>query len=155
MSITVPIPATFEQAVWLAMGLTFGRAFGKKLDWDIINSNWFKLQPMVIQNILSRALDCLHHWWIGALLMLYPPTSFSVILYWFGAGLLLDDLPDIPKRLDKLSNSYLTVNTPAPSPPLETPVSIVQVGQYTPSALLTPTPAPVNTDISSSPESPG
>jgi hypothetical protein len=105
MSIVVPIPTTFEGAVWLAIGVTFGRAFGKKVDWDVINSDWFKALPSTQQNIVSRLLDFLHHWWAGALLMLYIPGA---IPYWFGAGLLLDDLPDVPERLGKLVNGYLT-----------------------------------------------
>ena len=32
-----------------------------------------------------------HHWWIGALLMLY--TTGIAELYWLGFGLFIDDLP--------------------------------------------------------------
>ena len=115
MSIVVPIPSTFEQAVWLAMGVTFGRAFGKKLDWDVINGDWFKSLSPLMQNIVARILDCTHHWWIGALLMLYSPAMFGVILYWFGAGLLLDDLPDVPPRFNKIATSYLDTSTNTPT----------------------------------------
>jgi hypothetical protein len=111
LSIVVPIPTTFEGAVWLAIGVTFGRAFGKKIDWDVINSDWFKKLTPLQQNVLSRVLDFLHHWWAGALLMLYVP---GMIPYWFGAGLLLDDLPDVPERLSKLVNGYITSSTEAP-----------------------------------------
>jgi len=134
MSITVPIPATFEQAVWLAMGLTFGRAFGKKLDWDIVNSDWFKAQSAVTQNILSRVLDFTHHWWAGALLMLYAPPQLWVftytMMYWFAGGLLLDDLPDVPSRLSKIFNGYLT--SPVEVSPAVEKISVV--GEFTSTA---------------------
>lgn len=117
MSITVPIPTTFEQTVWLAIGVMFGRAFCKKIDWDIQQSEWFKKQGLPTQNVISRVLDFSHHWWGGALLMLYAPPSWGIIAYWFGAGLLLDDLPDIPERINKILNSYKTPAVEPVTPP--------------------------------------
>ncbi len=110
MSISIPIPENFLQSVWLALGIQFGRCFGKKLDYDIQNSEWFKQQHPLTQGIIKRLLDFTHHWWIGALLMIYITNPLIVLgltfnldkeFYWFGAGLLLDDLPDIPQRLSK------------------------------------------------------
>ena len=99
MIIELPIPATFLQWTWLGIGLTFGRAFGKQLDQNIQNSAWFKeLEPWQ-QWFAKCLLDFLHHWYIGALIMLYVAR---VEFFWFGYGLLLDDLPDIPRRLRKL-----------------------------------------------------
>jgi hypothetical protein len=141
MSIVVPIPSTFEQAVWLAMGVTFGRAFGKKLDWDVINTEWFKSLSPIMQNVVSRLLDCTHHWWIGALLMLYSPAMFGVILYWFGAGLLLDDLPDIPQRFIKINNAYLETEQ-------EGKTSVITT--TTPSVVITTTPTPTDPVTSTS-----
>jgi hypothetical protein len=94
--LAVPVPDTFEAAVWLGIGLLFARAFGKRLDQDIQASPWFKQLRPWEKWILKHSLDFLHHWWIGALIMLYIPIP---IAYWFGAGIFLDDLPDIPKRV--------------------------------------------------------
>ena len=98
MSLNVPIPPTFEAAVWLALGIQFGRSFGKKLDYEVQAGPWFKGLPLLYQAIIKRLLDFTHHWWIGALIMLYAPPFW----YWFGAGLLLDDLPDVPNRIKEL-----------------------------------------------------
>ena len=98
----LPFPVSFAQIIWLGVGLTFGRAFGKQLDRQIQGSAWFLGLAPLWQNILRRLLDFLHHWWIGALLMLYF-CEFEAV-YWFGYGLLLDDIPDVPARLkDQLS----------------------------------------------------
>jgi len=105
--IELPFPVSFVQIVWLGIGLTFGRAFGKQLDQNIQNSDWFKGLNLVWQNLLKRALDFLHHWWIGALLMVYFGDVEAV--FWFGYGLLLDDIPDVPARLKKYFN-YLWKN---------------------------------------------
>jgi len=92
------IPVTFEQFVWLGIGLCFARGFGKRFDEDIKNSEWFKKLNGWKRWIVERLLDFTHHWWVGALLMLYSPYPQ---LYWFGVGIFLDDIPDIPRRLRK------------------------------------------------------
>ncbi len=46
-----------------------------------------------------RTLDVAHHWWIGALIMVYIAVPE---LFWFGAGLFVDDLPDVPRRVKEL-----------------------------------------------------
>lgn len=104
-SLQVPIPTTFEQIFWTSLGLMFGRVLGKKLDYEIQQTEWYKKLSVLQKNIFKRSLDLMHHWWVGAFIMLYIPTitvpfTTTVIpLFWFGAGLLLDDLPDVPKRL--------------------------------------------------------
>ena len=100
MSLSVPIPGTFEAAVWFALGIQFGRSFGKKLDQEVQAQAWFKAWPAWAQAAGKRILDFTHHWWVGALIMLYAPGFW----YWFGAGLLIDDLPDVPARFKKLLN---------------------------------------------------
>lgn len=97
--VELPFPVSFAQIVWLGVGLTFGRAFGKQLDQEIQASAWFKGLGGLQQNLVRRLLDFLHHWWMGALLMLYFGGVEAV--YWFGYGLLLDDVPDMPARLKK------------------------------------------------------
>jgi len=94
MGILIPTPETFAAWLLFAMGLNFGRAFGKSLDKEIQTTDWFKKQDKFAQWIIERLLDATHHWWIGGLLML----SSNLYLYWFGVGLLVDDLPDIPRR---------------------------------------------------------
>ena len=102
--IELPIPTTFLQWVWLGIGLTFGRAFGKELDQDVQGCDWFKALKPWQQWIVKRLLDFLHHWYIGALLMLYGWSLCFAHeeIYWFGYGLLLDDIVDVPSRLKKL-----------------------------------------------------
>ena len=95
----MPLPMTLLMVLWFGLGLIFGRAFGKKIDYDIQQSDWFKSQSLVVQFIVKRMLDFTHHWWIGALLMVYVPKVPEV--HWFGYRLLADDFPDIPDRIKK------------------------------------------------------
>jgi len=95
MEITVPL----MQATWFIIGVTFGRGFGKKLDQGIVASKWFKKRNPIVQGLLKRILDVTHHFWVGLLLMLYIPMPE---IYWFGAGLFVDDLPDVPRRYRKM-----------------------------------------------------
>ena len=100
MAITIPLPPNFLCWVWFAIGINFGRAFGKRLDQEIQATQWFRRKPKWLRWILKRLLDAIHHWYIGALLMVYFPNIPE--LYWFGAGLFVDDLPDIPRRAKEL-----------------------------------------------------
>ena len=93
------IPSTFEQIIWWGMGGGIARALFKKLDWDIKNSQPFKDLPLWKQNVVARVLDATHHWWIGGLMMIYLPAEHT---YWFGAGVLVDDLPDLYKRITNM-----------------------------------------------------
>jgi len=94
--ITLPIPQTFFELVWLGIGICFGRSFGKRLDYRTQRTEWYRKRGDFSKWLVKSLLDFLHHWWIGALLMLYAPRPE---LFWFGYGLFLDDLPDIPQRL--------------------------------------------------------
>jgi len=96
MSITIPVPTSFCDWVWFGIGFCFARGFGKRLDQEIQASRWFRRRGKLTRWILRRLLDFLHHWWIGALLMCYAPCSE---VFWFGCGMFLDDLPDIPRRI--------------------------------------------------------
>ena len=100
MSITIPIPPDFLSWLWFALGINFGRAFGKHLDQQIQRTEWFKKKSKFLRWLIKRLLDAIHHWWIGALLMCYFP--YSPEIYWFGAGLFIDDLPDIPRRAKRI-----------------------------------------------------
>ena len=116
--ISIPVPVNFSESTFLVMGIFFGRAFGKQLDQNIQNTDWFKKLPQFWQTILCSVLDFTHHWWVGALLMLMfqaspiytiqllslPPLDFNV--YWFGVGLFVDDLPDIPPRIRDVLKGY-------------------------------------------------
>lgn len=101
MSIVVLVPQDFLQWTFAGIGLTFGRVFGKKLDYNIQQSEWFGRRHEANQWIIKRGLDFLHHWWMGALLMNYFSQPE---IYWFGWGLLVDDIPDLPARLKKMIN---------------------------------------------------
>lgn len=100
VSLTLPVPKDLFQGVWFGIGLTFGRCVGKGLDHTIQQSDWFKSLGVVGKWFVKFMLDFLHHWWIGALLMIYFPQYPEV--YWFGMGLVVDDLPDIPNRIRHL-----------------------------------------------------
>jgi len=97
VTIPIPIPATLLEVLWFFLGITFGRAFGKKLDCEIQATDWFKKRTVITRWILRRLLDFTHHWWIGLLLVVYFPHITE--LYWFGWGLFYDDLPDVPRRM--------------------------------------------------------
>ena len=92
---TIPSPETLLQFTWFLMGVTFGRGFGKELDQTIQKSDWFKKQVLWKQEVIRRVLDVTHHFWIGLLLVNYFTLDEVV---WFGWGLVVDDLPDIPAR---------------------------------------------------------
>lgn len=104
MSVTIPTPETLLALVFAGIGIAFGRGFGKRLDQDIQNSEWFKHRSPITRNFLKRMLDVLHHWWMGGLLMVYYPDTPE--FYWFGWGLFVDDLPDIPPRLLKFVENW-------------------------------------------------
>ena len=92
-----------EAIFWTALGFTFSRAFGKKLDQGVQSSSWFKARRAWVQGLLKRLLDFLHHWWMGLLLWFYAPyivlpTGFDSPLHYFGLGWFIDDLPDVPSR---------------------------------------------------------
>lgn len=111
--IKIPWPSNEKDFLWFAIGLQFGRSFGKKLDHGIQQGMWFNdLKPWQ-QDIVKRILDFTHHWWMGYILWCYAamiathfgcPQLTNEIL-WFGIGLLVDDLPDLYNRiLDGIKN---------------------------------------------------
>lgn len=94
------IPGNFEQFLWWGIGGSFARAFGKKLDYEIQRGPRFEELPLWQQCIVKRMLDFMHHWWVGGLFMQYGIYGVDpTISYWFGAGVLVDDLPDLYKRI--------------------------------------------------------
>lgn len=109
MSLTIPIPIDNFQLIWLLIGMSFGRNFGKKLDHSIQQMLWFKDQEEVTQGMLKRLLDFLHHWWIGAIIWLYAPLitktwfwpAVELEIMWFGVGLFLDDIRDFKHVLNR------------------------------------------------------
>jgi len=111
MLIELPIPKNLLEWTWLAIGIVFGRAFGKQLDHEIQESDWFKGLPLFYQKILRFILDFLHHFWVGLLLMCYSQcfSPYQIEVYWFGYGLFLDDLPDVPARIRRFIKYLFTV----------------------------------------------
>lgn len=106
MPVQIPFPTTLIHLTWACIGFMFARAFGKQIDQDIQNGDWFKSLPPAWQSIVKRLLDFLHHFYIGLLLMISYKIDevffwgvTPVSLYWFGWGLFIDDIPDIPQRL--------------------------------------------------------
>jgi hypothetical protein len=106
--IEIPTPETLVQILWFGLGIVFARGFGKRLDEDIQASDWFCKQDAFIQAIAKRALDVAHHWWMGLILVVYATQPFLLFgnlvnvnaeLVWFGWGVFIDDLPDLPLRI--------------------------------------------------------
>ena len=110
LTLPIPVPTTTKEQLWLAIGFTFGHGFGSKLDQEIQAGTWFQgLKPWQ-QSTLKRLLDCLHHWWMGALVWLYAPqisAPWATELAWFGAGLFVSDLSDV-KNLYRRIREYFT-----------------------------------------------
>ncbi len=105
------IPSTFEGLVWWGMGGGLARAVGKQLDQDIQGGEWFTGLPVWAQSFVKRGLDFLHHWWVGALLMLYGSgwlPQYPIQVYWIGAGVFVDDLPDLFKRVRAMLSTIAT-----------------------------------------------
>lgn len=107
--IPFPIPTTLITIIWMGIGITLAREIGKNLDHEIQETDWYKSRSLIWKLILGRIMDATHHWYIGALIMLaYPHDmilyigTMPVALYWFGLGVLIDDAPDIPPRIQKL-----------------------------------------------------
>lgn len=98
--IEIPIPVTNLEIVALAMGITFGRNFGKRLDQSVKKSKWFTGRHDVWRWLIGNILDFTHHWWIGALVWLYAMQISGIILVdqsfimFFGVGLFVDDIRD-------------------------------------------------------------
>lgn len=105
--LVIPWPSNEKDFLWFALGLQFGRSFGKKLDHEIQQSEWFQTQPPWAQSIIKRVLDFTHHWWVGYILWCYAAAIAAWIgqpylvneIFWFGIGLLVDDLPDLYNRI--------------------------------------------------------
>lgn len=103
----IPLPETPLQITWTIIGFVFSRAFGKQLDRDIQNGEWFKGLSKPWQNFVKRLLDATHHFWMGMLLMVYAGKLsgwFSLdpqIFFWVGWGFFVDDWPDMPARFVK------------------------------------------------------
>ena len=106
----IPIPVTNLEIVALAMGITFGRNIGKKLDQGIKNSDWFTNRHMVVQWTVEKVLDCTHHWWVGALIWLYAVQISALIAFdprfilFFGVGLFVDDIKDFEHVIKRYSD---------------------------------------------------
>lgn len=102
MSLTIPIPQDNFQIIWLLIGMTFGRAFGKKFDHSMQTTEFFIKQGPLAQWFLKSLLDFLHHWWIGALIWHYAHIITKLFFWpslllevtWFGIGIFIDDIRD-------------------------------------------------------------
>ena len=101
--VEIPMPDSILALTWFLLGFTFARQFGKKFDYEVQQTEWFKKLPSFWQWFVKCLLDFTHHWWIGLLLMCYAHlTPFPIEIFWFGCGMFIDDLPDVPRRFRKL-----------------------------------------------------
>ena len=102
MLLDIPVPTVNLEIVWLLIGMSFARSFGKKLDWSIQQSTFFNDRGSIGKWILGRIMDFTHHWWMGAIMWLYAPLIVKTFfwptllqeVYWFGVGIFIDDLRD-------------------------------------------------------------
>jgi len=95
MVIQIPAPETLLQITWTIIGFILARSF-KNIDHTVKESRWYQTLDKVEQFVVGGLLDFLHHFWMGMILMVY--YSHIPEVYWFGYGLFIDDLPDIPQR---------------------------------------------------------
>ena len=115
----IPVPAGNIEILWLLLGMSFGRSFGKKLDYTIQEDPWFKKQSASLRWLMKSILDFTHHWWIGALIWIYAPLfvkwwfwpSLLTEITWFGVGLFFDDIRDyknIIRRYQSTNGTEIT-----------------------------------------------
>ena len=105
----IPLPVGNIELIWLLLGMSFGRSFGKKLDYTIQETDWFKTRGKEAQWLIKSILDFFHHWWIGALIWMYAPLivkwlfwpTLLVEVQWFGIGLFFDDIRDFENILKR------------------------------------------------------
>jgi hypothetical protein len=109
--ISIPVPDTLEAVTLLIIGFQLSRSFSKKLDQSIQSTPTFKAQSPVIKWFIKSLLDFTHHYWVGLLIMAYRPD-----FYWFGLGLFLDDLPDLPRRFRAMFSIPVDLTEPAQPP---------------------------------------
>lgn len=114
MSLTIPIPVDNFQLVWLLIGMTFARAFGKKLDYTVQQTRFFKdLNQPLVKWLIKAILDFTHHWWMGAIIWLYAPLIVKIISWptllpevlFFGVGIFFDDIRDFKHVLARYKKS--------------------------------------------------
>jgi hypothetical protein len=97
VQIELPLPQTLLEVTWFLIGFFAGRA-GAQCDHKVKETEWYNgLCPMQ-KYLVDALLDFTHHFWIGLLLMVY---AVNPEMYWFGMGLFVDDMPDIPSRFRK------------------------------------------------------
>jgi len=119
-TISLPFPVPFElTTVSFFLLIVVGyvtRVFTKNLDEDIQKGDWFKGLSKIQKLIVKKTLDLFHHWPLGWALMIWSTqialNSYLSWLsltpgdvYWIGAAIFIDDLPDVPRRVkDAFSN---------------------------------------------------
>jgi len=106
--LVIPYPSGLEDWTWLLIGLMFARAFGKPLDYWIQRTSIYARLPRIGKLLVKSLANFLHHFWVGLLLMTYASlTAFPNPVFWFGAGLFLADMPDVPERFRKYFRGFI------------------------------------------------
>lgn len=131
-TISLPFPVPFElTTVSFFLLIVVGyvtRVFTKNLDEDIQKTERFKALPKFQKLAIKKLLDLFHHWPLGWALMIWASQIANLIpllsltpgdVYWIGAAVFIDDLPDVPRRVkDAFSNfsifGQLTDNATTP-----------------------------------------
>ncbi len=118
VAITIPDISLLLSVVQIAIllgfgsGLFAGEAFAK-FDGSIKYSDdtgWFKKLSKWEQALASMAMDSMHHFQIGLLMMLISKTNpwfinhtaIGIILYYYGLGLVVSDWKDFKHVLERL-----------------------------------------------------
>lgn len=121
IEILLPVPDTMAYLVVMLMGMGAGNAFSK-IDYIIQQTKTFTDQGSITQAVIKMFLDFFHHWWMGALVWLYPHMfaqwlhlwpSIVPEMMWFGAGIFLDDIRDFQHLLER----YSKIVDPEPTDP--------------------------------------
>ena len=104
MVIELPWPTTIFQAAWFFTGLMLSLTISKKLDFEIMKMPEVLNLRRPWQILLGAILNFLHWFIVGLMIMAYSPETTG--RFWFGLGLTVADIPDIPPRFLKIF-SYL------------------------------------------------
>lgn len=124
MSVAVPVPTTFDQIIFAAIGWQAGSTIGDKIDDAMKDTQSYKKLGGISKSIVDMLLAFIHHWMLGALIMIYVTRfGFPVWwvfqtsdIFWFGVGLFAQDAKDIPLKYTALLGKQTTQEEP-PKPP--------------------------------------
>lgn len=132
MSVAVPVPTTFDQIIFAAIGWQAGSTIGDKIDEAMKETKFYKSLGGASKLIADSLLAFIHHWMLGALIMIYVTRfgfpAYSIFqtsdIFWFAVGLFAQDAKDIPlKYVAFLGRQTTPEEPPEPAKPVTPPPS--------------------------------